>query len=208
MKRCVIVGGAPIEDTARIRGAVQPGDYLICCDSGLKHLPLLGRQPDLIIGDFDSHPRPDTDVETIVLPTVKDDTDTAYAVKEALRRGYDDFLLLGVVGKRLDHTWANVCLLLYLDGLGKRGVIRDDYSEISVVSGKPAEVTDDYPFFSLLNITGDAGDITVENAKYNLQKAAIGCEFQYGVSNEVLPGKAARITVGKGRLLLIKICHE
>lgn len=208
MKRCVIVGGAPIGDGAYVRSALREDDYLICCDSGLKHLGLLGRQPDLIIGDFDSHPRPETDVETIVLPTVKDDTDTAYAVKEALRRGYEDFLLIGVVGKRLDHTWANVCLLLYLDDLGKRGVILDDYSEISVISRTGADVTDDYPFFSLLNITGTAEDITVENAKYNLRGAAIDCGFQYGVSNEVLPGAVAHITVGRGKLLLIKVRHE
>lgn len=208
MKRCVIVGGAPIGDGIFVRSALRGDDYLICCDSGLKHLDLLGRQPDLIIGDFDSHPRPETDVETIVLPTVKDDTDTAYAVKEALRRGYEDFLLIGVVGKRLDHTWANVCLLLYLDDLGKRGVILDDYSEISVISRTGADVTDNYPFFSLLNITGTAEDITVENAKYNLRGAAINCGFQYGVSNEVLPGAIARITVGRGKLLLIKVRHE
>lgn len=208
MKRCVIVGGAPIGDRARIQRTLRPDDYLICCDSGLQHLPLLGRQPDLIIGDFDSHPRPATDVETIVLPTVKDDTDTAFAVKEALRRGCDDFLLLGVVGKRLDHTWANVCLLLYLDELGKRGVILDDYSEISLVPPEGAEVTGEYPFFSLLNVTGLAEDITVTGAKYPLSGAAIECGFQYGVSNQVLPGQAARITVGRGRLLLVKVCHE
>ena len=208
MKRCVIMGGAPIGDTAAAVSALRNDDYLICCDSGLRHLNILGRQPDLIIGDFDSHPRPDTDVETIVLPTVKDDTDTAYAVKESLRRGFEDFLLLGVVGKRLDHTWANVCLLLYLDTLGKRAIILDDYSELSVVSRDAAEVTADYPFFSLLNVDGQADGITVTGAKYPLEGASIGCEYQYGVSNEVLPGMTARITVGKGRLLLVKIRHE
>lgn len=39
------------------------------------------------MGDFDSHNNPNLDVETIVLPCEKDDTDTVFAVKEALKRG-------------------------------------------------------------------------------------------------------------------------
>lgn len=41
-------------------------------------------RPGLIVGDFDSHDNPLLDVETIVLPCEKDDTDTVFAVKEAL----------------------------------------------------------------------------------------------------------------------------
>ena len=78
------------------------------------------------MGDFDSHDNPHLTVETIVLPCEKDDTDTVYAVKEAVKRGFDDFLLIGVVGARLDHTLGNVSILLYLDSLEKRGCIIDD----------------------------------------------------------------------------------
>lgn len=64
--------------------------------------------------------------------------------------------------------------------------------------------TREYPFFSLLNITGIAKGITIENAKYPLDNAEIACEYQYGVSNEVTPGTTARVTVKEGKLLLIK----
>ena len=50
-----------------------------------------------------------------------------------------------------------------------------------------------------------AAGITVRNAKYPLENATIDCEYQYGISNEVLPGKTAEVSVGEGRLLLIKI---
>ena len=66
--RCVIVGGADIGNYEYIRGQLRDGDYLVYCDSGLRHLPALGAKPDLIVGDFDSHINPQLDAETIVLP--------------------------------------------------------------------------------------------------------------------------------------------
>jgi len=204
MKRCVIVGGADINNYSFIREKLCDNDYVVFCDSGLKHLKNLQVQPSLIVGDFDSHENPHLDVETIVLPCEKDDTDTVYAVKEAISRGFDNFLLIGVVGARLDHTLGNVSILLYLDSLGKKGCIIDDYSEMEIVSEKQVSITDDYSFFSLLNITGCAKGITITGAKYPLAGAEISCEYQYGVSNEVLPGKVATVTVEQGKLLLVK----
>ena len=95
-------------------------------------------------------------------------------------------------------------ILLYLDSLEKRGCIIDDYSEMEIVSEKPVSVTNDYSFFSLLNITGCAKGITITGAKYPLTDAEISCEYQYGVSNEVLPGETAVVSVKCGKLLLIK----
>ena len=205
MRRCVIVGGADISNYDRIIAHIKSDDFVIFCDSGLKHMEKLAVKPSLIVGDFDSHENPHLDVETIVLPCEKDDTDTVFAVKEAIKRGYKEFLLIGVVGARLDHTLGNVSILLYLDSIGKKGIIIDDYSEIEIVSNEPAYVEDSYAFFSLINITGTAKDVTIENAKYPLEHAEITCEYQYGVSNEVIPGRTAKIIISDGKLLLIKV---
>ena len=184
-KRCVIVGGADIGDYARVKQYLREDDAVVFCDSGLKHMEALGVKPALIVGDFDSHCNPHLDVETIVLPCEKDDTDTVFAVKTMVQRGYDDFLLIGVIGARLDHTLGNVSILLYLDSLGKKAEIVDDYSEMQIVS---------------------KDEVSIE--KYPLDGAEITCEYQYGVSNEVLPGKTAKISVRDGKLLLIKICRQ
>ena len=204
MSRCIIVGGADINNYDFIRTSLQSDDYVIFCDSGLKHLSSLQVKPSLIVGDFDSHENPHLDTETIVLPCEKDDTDTVYAMKEAIKRGFDTFLLIGVVGGRLDHTLGNISMLLYLDSNGCKGTIIDDYSEMEIISSIPAYIEDKYEFFSLLNITGCAKGITIQNAKYPLDDGEITCEYQYGVSNEVLPGKTAIVSVREGKLLLIK----
>lgn len=203
--RCIIVGGAAIQDYANVRNYLKESDYYIFCDSGLAHMESLGVKPDLIVGDFDSSENPNMDVETIVLPCEKDDTDTFFAAKEGLRRGFRELLLLGVVGARLDHTLGNVSILLYLQENGAKGVIVDDYSEMEVLSDEPVSIEDHWSYFSLLCLTGKAEGVTVENAKYPLQDAVITSTYAYGVSNEVLPGKTAAVSVKQGTLLLIKI---
>ena len=209
MARCVLIGGADIVDYERIQKALRPReDYYLFCDSGLRHLKKLGVQPNLIVGDFDSHENPHLAAETITLPREKDDTDTVYAAREAVRRGFEDFLLLGVVGGRLDHTLGNLGLMLMLDGQGKRCVALDDYSQMEIVSRRTSFVPDNFPYFSLLNISGTAKGVTIRNAKYTLKDAEITCEYQYGVSNEPLPGKAAEISVREGSLLLIKVVKD
>lgn len=205
MRRCVVIGGADIGRYDCIRTCLHADDFYICCDSGLKHREGLGIVPDLIVGDFDSYEDPHLETETITLPCEKDDTDTVFAVKEALARGFQEFLLVGVIGGRLDHTLGNVSLLLMLNAQGKAAVAIDDYSEMEVVSNFPVQINDRYAFFSLLNISGTAQGITIRNAKYPLEDAEITCEYQYGISNEVLPGRTAEVSVQRGRLLLIKV---
>ena len=205
MRKCIVIGGADIKKYEKIKEHITEDDFIICCDCGIRHAEKLALAPDLIIGDFDSSENPNIDVETIVLPREKDDTDTVFAVKEAVKRGFDEFLLVGVIGERLDHTLGNVSILLYLDSLDKNAKIVDDYSEMEIVSDKTKYVDGTFEYFSLLNISGTAEGITVRNAKYPLESASISCEYQYGISNEVLTGKTAEISVKNGRLLLVKV---
>ena len=205
MSRWVIVGGAHIKDYDIVRRYILPEDRFCYCDSGLLHLEALGFPADLVVGDFDSHPVPDLPAETIRLPREKDDTDTVYAVGEAMRRGADAFLLIGVSGQRLDLTLGNLSLLLWLDTQNIPAMLLDDYGEMEIVSRQGAFVTDDFAWFSLINISGTARGIDVRNAKFPLKNAEITCDYQYGISNEVIPGQTAAVTVAEGRLLLIRI---
>lgn len=207
MNRCIIIGGSDITDYNRIKNYIGENDFCIYCDSGLYHMDKLGAEPDLIIGDFDSHPEPHLDAETIKLPTEKDDTDTVYAVKEAIKRGFTDFVLIGVIGRRFDHTLGNLAILLMLEKENLSGKIVDDYSEISVISEKSGtiEIADGCKYFSLLAAGGEASGITIEDAKYSLKDASLTMEFPLGVSNEVLPGKTAKVSIKEGRLFLIII---
>ena len=138
LKRCVIVGQAEIKDYKRVKSYLKDDDFFVYCDGGLKHMENLSAKPDLIIGDFDSYENPKMDVETIVLPCVKDDTDSAYALKCCIERGFKEFLFVGCIGQRLDHTLGNLFLLIMLKEKGLSGVMLDDYSEMTFVDDKGA----------------------------------------------------------------------
>ena len=208
MRKCVIVAGAQIEDKSYIKSLLSKDDFYIFCDRGLRHLDMIkevtGREPDLCVGDFDSHEIP-TSGEVIKLPRQKDDTDTFYAVKEAVKRGFDEFLLIGVIGGRFDHTMGNISAMIYLFEQGKKALCADDHSDMCIVGKDPVYVEDSYKFFSLLNVSGTAKGIIIKDAKYPLDGGEIKPDYQYGVSNEVIPGKRAEICVGEGCALLVKV---
>ena len=204
MRRCVIVGGAPIERAEELRAYLRADDYMVYCDCGLRHEKALGRAPDLIVGDFDSHEDPHAAAETIVLPRVKDDTDSFFAAKEALHRGFRDFLLLGMTGARLDHTLGNLAVALMLEEAGARALIVDAYSEMEFVSDE-ADVSDAFAYFSLLPYGGAAEGVTITGAKFPLAGARLAPSSSLGVSNEPLPGETAHIRVAAGRLLLVRV---
>ena len=128
-KRAVILSAVPV--AAALGHYVQPGDFIVACDAGYRNAARLGLQPDLIVGDFDSAPQPETAQETIVLPHVKDDTDTQYAARWLLEQGYDEITLLGALGgARLEHTLANLATGLYLAKNGVSVLLADERSEL------------------------------------------------------------------------------
>ena len=116
--RCVIIGGAEIRDYRLMRSYFHDDDFVIYCDCGLKHVDGIGIPPSLIIGDFDSHPKPENTDNVITLPVVKDDTDTIFAVKEAINRGFSKVIMMGVTGGREDMTFGN--LFSHIDWLCKQ----------------------------------------------------------------------------------------
>ena len=202
-RRAVVIAGGEIISYERVRSFLKPEDYYIFCDSGLFHKEGLNVEPDLIIGDFDSNEKVDTGSEIITLPEMKDDTDSLSGVKLALKRGFKDFLLLGMTGRRMDHTLCNLYLLSYIKSHHGKALIVDDWSEMEVVEKEEVFISDSYAYFSLIAWKGKCEGVNIENALYPLSSAVIEPEYQYGISNEPLKG-GSRVWVEKGSLLLIK----
>ena len=137
MKRCVILSAGEIADDRFIAALVRPEDYVICADGGYRHAKRLGIRPDLVVGDFDSMEAEEyKDVRHIAYPPQKDDTDTMIAVRHGLERGCRDFLLLGCLGGRFDHSIANLAVLYFLKKRDCTARIVDERNEVFLLENE------------------------------------------------------------------------
>lgn len=204
--RCLIFGAGDYTGTPDVAGACEDS-LIIAADGGYKYLGLLGIEPDVYIGDYDSAECP-TGVEALRLPVEKDDTDMLAAVKLALGRGCVELHLFGGTGGRLDHTLANIQTLRFISERGCRGYLYGNGCAMTALSGEtvslPPRAAGDVSLFAL---DGEISGVTIEGLKYSMTDGRIGADYPIGVSNSFI-GEAARITVGQGTALLYYCCDR
>lgn len=178
-----------------------PGDFVIAADGGYAALSALGVRPDLVVGDFDSlgHVPEGEAIERH--PVMKDDTDTMLAVRLGLERGYRNFVLVGTIGGRLDHTIANLQTLLFLAEHGAVGLL---YGEGTVVTAvRNGSVTlNGSGVISVFCFGPPAVGVSERGLLYGLDRATVTSAFPIGVSNEFTNGPAT-ISVEDGTLLIL-----
>lgn len=184
-KRAVILSAMPV--TPALSAYLQPGDTVVACDAGYRNAAVLGIQPDLIVGDFDSAPKPETTGDMIILPHVKDDTDTHYAAKWLCERGYRHIVMLGALGgKRMEHTFSNVSTALYLASNGVDVTLADEHSELYILCpGKPLTLQKkDWMYLSVFPLDGPLGGVSLHGVFYPLKDATLTPDYPLGISNE------------------------
>ncbi len=206
MRRCVIIGGGELEDIRFTQSLLQKEDFIICADRGYAYCASMGRKPDLILGDFDSYSgKLPQNCEVLHYPIEKDDTDTMLAVKESIRRGFEDVLLVGMLGGRLDHTLANIQTVVYSVQHGQKArIIEKDCRITAIRSGQTIRIPYVRGFhFSVFCHSDEAEGVTIEHAKYEIRNAKITNGFPIGVSNSFVPGEDAVVGVQKGILVIV-----
>ncbi len=188
-------------------------DFVIAADGG--YAQSCGCRPDAVIGDFDSLGFVPDAENVQVFPKEKDDTDMMLAVRLGLEKGYHEFVLLGGIGGRFDHTVANVQTLAYLHGRGAKGMLKSEERDIyfigacapggvKEVPGRLAFSRDTKGILSVFSYGERAEKVSIRGAEYELDDAVLTDAFPLGVSNSFI-GKEVTISVGEGRLLIV---HE
>lgn len=204
MKRCLIITAGPMGDYTPLRGLIDAAnDFIICVDGATHHLKGLGVKPDIIIGDLDSSGELLVGVEVLKFKAEKDETDTMLAVMHGLKLGFHDFLILGGLKGRLDHTYANLSTLQYLTRHGGAGCFVDADNEAFLVENGEISFHKRAGYYiSVFPFGGDAAGVTEKGFKYELENAVMRADFPNGVSNEFL-NENGIISVKKGSLLII-----
>lgn len=205
--RCVIVCASPECDDSYLEKEIdREKDFIICADGGMEHLKNAGIVPDVWIGDFDSWQGEvkSGNSEIVRLNPEKDDTDTISCVNKACELGFKKIALLCALGGRIDHTFANLSVLLY-------GLERD--LDVSIIT--PAEeikVLKEGEYlienqkgktFSVFAFGCDEAQVSYRGAKYPLNHYKMKAAYPIGISNIFTEDKGI-IKIHSGTVLYIK----
>ena len=212
MRGLIITGGNIRDEFACEKIKTGGYDMIMAADSGMDFLYRNHLTPDIIVGDFDSvdHDaldffREDKRIEFCRLNPVKDDTDTEYAIRDALSRGITQLTIIGGTGSRLDHVLGNISLL----GIGLEENVEielvDEHNRVRMID-KPLSIRRDEQFgrfVSLIPYTGNVEHVTLTGFKYTLDDYTMGGFNSLGVSNEIKE-EVAHIEFSSGILLVIE----
>lgn len=189
---------------------VRSDDWVIGADRGALFLVEHGITPHLAVGDFDSVNEEELDrirrhsKELVICdPIDKDLTDTELAFDLAVQRNPAEIVLTGVIGTRLDHSLANIHMLLRAAEQGITCSIWDEHNYITLC-GSVCQVEDrGYSYVSLLPLTPVVTGITLKGFMYPLDDATLRIGQSLAVSNQ-LAAPVGTVYVNEGWLLIIQ----
>ena len=203
--RCVIIAGGDFD--AAERSVITPDDYVIAADSGYAVCIEYDIVPDLIVGDFDSFKGSLPDgIETIHLPTHKDDTDLLFAARCAADKGYRSVAILGGYGSRPDQNFAMYETLLWfkenVPGSDACAFCRGFYVTVLLNDSKRIFVGSNR-YLSVFSLYEKATGVDITGTGYPLENGVITAGFPIGVSN--CADGYADISVKNGALLVMVV---
>lgn len=183
-------------------------DYVICADGGLERVKNYGIVPDIIIGDFDSvNPyvlkQYEHNIPIEKFPSEKDSTDMELAVEFAISKGYNNIILVGASGTRLDHTMANILLMERYYKIGVHITIIDNNNEMRIISDNTdlnIEFKEGY-YISLIPVTDYIQGLNLEGFKFPLDNVNVQRGSTLCISNRINSNKG-RITLRKGTAIV------
>lgn len=162
----------------------------------------------LAIGDFDSI---SLDNETklkahyrskwIKLPIEKDVSDTEYALQYALNKGYKRMIILGAIGKRMDHMLAILRLMYRYRHIDI--ILKDKHHYMKMLTKGKHELSSSFYYLSFFAY--EKATITAINVKYPLQHKTIEVADTIGLSNECLNrDNPVEVTIMEGVVLSVQ----
>ena len=169
-------------------------------DTATRH----GYRPDYIVGDLDSageEAKRGLPADRLVLVDADDTgTDLQKVLRQAEQLGVTEAVLVGVTGRRTDHTLWNLSLLKsFRDRIGLR--IVDDYCDLRLIGKGIRFRAKIGQKISLCPLDGEVRGIRTAGLKFPLTDEALVPGGRDGISNEVVDNPV-EITVGEGELLL------
>ena len=206
--RAVIFANGEIRDADRLRSLVRADDWILAADGGARLCRRWGLTPAVLIGDLDSispaavRRLERAGVEVIRFPQAKDYTDTELALRHAAEHGVDEAVILGGLGRRWDHSVANLLLPAAREFAHVRVTFQDGVDDIQLLAGGGTATLDgaNGDGVSLIPVGGSAEGVTTRGLAYPLNDETLALGSTRGVSN-VIAGRPCRVSLRQGWLL-------
>lgn len=209
-----VIGAGSFSLTPFIQKALESCDYLIAVDGGLDHFIGSGIIPNEVIGDFDSMSDDakrwmnERIITYTQFPSEKDKTDSALALSRAIKWGAKEIIMFGYTGSRLDHTLANILLLVQLRKLGVTGTIIDNNNLIMLIENQIDLIKEEFLNFKYVSVLPLSEHVTLDMLGFKYEVKDLTMEFGAnegrGISNEILSDRAhIRLHDPSDRMLLI-----
>ncbi len=158
-------------------------EYIIGVDQGAILLAEQGISIDLAVGDFDSVTSDEYEMivskskEVHKYEAKKDYTDTYLAVIEALEIEHEEIIIYGGIGRRFDHSYANLNLLR----LGNITMVNSD-SIMYMLDPDEYNIKNNYKYISFFAIE-DVKQLTLKGFTYELEKTDLDIFDPLCISN-------------------------
>lgn len=191
MRTLIINGGNINYDFASVYIKNTKFDKIIAVDGGLIFADKMNIIPDYIIGDFDTVQsslldKYNTQSKIIKYNPIKDNTDSEIAINYACDINSTEIVIIGATGKRMDHTLANIEILVTPLRKGIETYIIDEYNKIYLIDNlKIISKNEQYgKYVSLIPLTKVEG-LTLKGFKYPLDNYTYDIGISIGISNEL-----------------------
>ena len=206
MKKCIILANGKPPKKSIITFFQKKGfNKLICADGGANATLKMNLIPDIIIGDLDSIStnalQEFKSVSKIIRLKRQNDTDVEKCLKFAISKKYDEVLLLGATGNRLDHTFCNLGIVLKFFSKIKISLVAEN-SFLTAFKGKVKIRTLPGETVSIYGID-DKTKIVSEGSRYKLKNVALPFGKKESSSNIAL-GKRVGLKITNGIVFVIR----
>ncbi len=203
--KCFVFCSAPIKSYEYLKKFDFENNFVICADGGYAHAKQLNIIPDLWLGDGDSLKSNEIFAkEKLFFPVRKDYTDADLAVREAIKRGFKEIIILGALGGRLDHEFSHFCLLKKILGHGGKGYLIDEKNEITMENKSFSVSPDDMKYISFFPFGGNVENFSVKGLCYEAENMTLLCDEVQASSNSFVDGKPGEVSFSSGYVLVVR----
>lgn len=159
----------------------------------------------MALGDFDSVSEEEFALIQNRCPVercnpIKDETDSELALMKASQLGYDEIILWGGLGGRVDHELVNLSLLVHRYDF----TLMDERHRIRCLRQGIYRLKKNYRYLSFVPL--EDGMISLKGVAYPLRNREVKKTDIYLTSNEITE-EEAEIEIHKGRFLCIE-CQD